>query len=188
MKRALALTLLSFVAFAITLKYDVVSLYKDGSVIGYGRLSVTYLPPYVSYNLDWESYCEPYYCSYFEILIKPVAKFVSFTKVVTDSKEVGMGALGLPYGVIPCTKYLVNEGGVSYYACVQRDVVVYEVYPAKDFEDRIILIPNLQALQVLKLETDPAGPIAKVVLTFIASVVSIAAIYSLINRNKVVIL
>ncbi|ALU12688.1 hypothetical protein EYM_06465 [Ignicoccus islandicus DSM 13165] len=188
MRLALITLLLPSMILALTLKYNVMAILKDGSIIGYGILRIDYVPPYVTSDVNWQTYfCDPYYCGAFETLLNPASKFVAFNQVVQEKTKVGLGALGLPHGVIPCTKYLIKENGIKYYACVQKDVIVYEYYPGEGFENRVVLVPTLQAFRLIDMETDPVHPAIKGILGLTSAVTTLAALYSFINRNKVVI-
>ncbi len=163
------------------LSYDVVVLTLNYILLAQG---VYYVP---SGNLQWN------YVTYFqlptsiqytlEVMLNPPQKFLDFK----GGKPEGPGALGFPFGVIPCTIYSINEGGIRYDVCAYKDIIVYEKYIGK-YAIEVTVKPTLKTFEILPLIRNPANPMSKTLLAAIALLVALGAAMSLIKWRELVII
>ena len=163
------------------LSYDVVILALNYALLAKG---VYYVP---SGNLQWN------YVTYFqlptsiqyvlEIMLNPPQKFLDFK----GGKPEGPGALGFPFGIIPCTIYNVIEEGVQYKICAYKNIIVYEKYLGK-YAIEVAVRPTLRTFELLPLVRDPVSPTAKALLTATAALILIGALVSILKWRELVII
>jgi hypothetical protein len=118
-------------------------------------------------------------------LLYPSNKFLSFQPT---GKSLGPGALGLPNGIIPCNKYLVEQNGISYAVCTHNNIIVYEEYFNNEVFEEVSLRPTLEVLELVPIITDPAPPATRAGLTTLMIAISIASIHVFMRRDEVRVL
>ena len=169
----------------LELFYNVTAFTPSGVTLLAGSYRVVSITPQgvIGEPINLECFLEPV-CSVIEVLLEPPEKFVFFEP--RNAKPIGPGALGFPNGIIPCEKYLVHQGGISYEVCSNKNIVVYENYIGRNFGATVVLYPYAgSALRVLPWITDPASPIVKGVLALIMFLTATSSIYVFVQRDRV---
>ncbi len=184
-----AILLLSSIALlnALTLNYYVEVVSPSATPIAVGKYVIVATNGEVASQFipEWGfSSCPEVSCNALEILLKPAYKFINFNP--QGAKYVGPGALGFPNGIIPCNKYQVEQGGIKYEVCAYKNVIVYEVHDDVN-EERVLMIPNADALRLVPWITDPVSPFVKAFMLVATISISIAAVYAFSRRHEVVV-
>ncbi len=163
--------------------YDVLLLTLSGSLLGHGVLHV---PAGV---FVWDMPPPPFCTLCNELvnaLVEPPQKFLNFK----GGKPVGPGALGFPNGIIPCTKYLVEQQygdlKLKYVVCAYKNVIVYEYYLGS-MGAQVSLRPTLDALRYVPFITDPAPLPVRYALVATALLIAALSTLAFAHRHELAV-
>ncbi len=113
-----------------------------------------------------------------------ILKLIDLALEPSEGKYAGIGALGLPFGIIPCDKYVTYVEGYKKTLCLQENKLIYSVLEGKEVISKVYLLPTLPNLERVKVVTKPVSGTVASALIGLSTITALATIPIWVKRKE----
>ncbi len=128
----------------------------------------------------------------FEFIYSPTAepailRLIDLAMGAERGRYAGIGALGLPFGIIPCNKYVTVVDEFHKTICLQGDKLIYSVLEGKKIVSKVYLLPTLPNLEMVKIVTKPVAQTTASALIGLSAITVLMTIPVWLKRKEYVV-